>query len=102
MFRRASAESWNPRQRPDPGAGTGRVAQTILAAAAEVGADLIVLGAREDTNLPRTPLDMASHLLHLSRLPVLIVPKSAQTAAPAIHPDESSGLMSCLPGVVRQ
>jgi hypothetical protein len=56
-------------------ADTGHVAQTILAAADEVGASLIVLGTREDTDLPRTPLDMATHLPHLSTLPVLIVPR---------------------------
>jgi nucleotide-binding universal stress UspA family protein len=55
-------------------ADTGHVAQTILAAAAEFDAGLIILGTREDTNLPRTPLDMATHLLHMSTLPVLIVP----------------------------
>lgn len=55
-------------------ADTGHVAQTVLATAAEVHASLIVLGTREATALPRTPLDMATHLLHLSTLPVLIVP----------------------------
>jgi nucleotide-binding universal stress UspA family protein len=62
-------------------ADTGHVAQTILAVAGEVGAGLIVLGTRESTNLPHTPLDMATHLLHLSTLPVLIVPKG-----PAVEP----------------
>jgi nucleotide-binding universal stress UspA family protein len=71
-------------------ADTGHVAQTILATATEVGAALIVLGTRERTDLPRTPLDMATHLLHLSTLPVLIVPhthseptESVPTVAPA-------------------
>jgi nucleotide-binding universal stress UspA family protein len=68
-------------------ADTGHVAQTILAAADEVGASLIVLGTREKTDLPRTPLDMATHLLHLSTLPVLIVPKG-----PAV---ESAGPVPC-------
>ncbi len=66
-------------------ADTGHVAQTILAAAAEYNAGLIILGTRERTDLPRTPLDMATHLLHLSRLPVLIVPTdlAAETAGRA-------------------
>jgi len=55
-------------------ADTGHVAQTILAAAAEFDARVIVLGARARTDLPRVPLDAATHLLHLSTLPVLIVP----------------------------
>lgn len=59
------------------------MAQTILTAAAEVGAGLIVLGTREDTDLPRIPLDMATHLLHLSTLPVLIVPREPGVMAGA-------------------
>ena len=55
-------------------ADTGHVAQTILDAAAEFDARVIVLGARGRTNLPRGPFDVATHLLHLSTLPVLIVP----------------------------
>jgi nucleotide-binding universal stress UspA family protein len=55
-------------------ADTGHVAQTILEAAAEFDARVIVLGARGRTDLPRVPFDAATHLLHLSTLPVLIVP----------------------------
>jgi nucleotide-binding universal stress UspA family protein len=61
-------------------ADTGHVAQTILAAAAEFDARIIVLGARGRTNLPRVPFDAATHLLHLSTLPVLIVPSVADGA----------------------
>ena len=65
-------------------ADNGYVAQTILGAAAEFGADVIVLGAREHTGLPRVPFDMATHLLHLSTLPVLIVPPGSVTPAFAV------------------
>jgi nucleotide-binding universal stress UspA family protein len=71
-------------------ADTGHVAQTILAAAAEVGAGLIVLGTREDTDLPRTPLDMATHLLHLSTLPVLIVPREPAAKARVLTPADAT------------
>jgi nucleotide-binding universal stress UspA family protein len=59
----------------------GYVAQAILTAATEFGASLIVLGARERTDLPRIPLDMATHLLHISTLPVLIVPPGCDVPA---------------------
>jgi nucleotide-binding universal stress UspA family protein len=80
-------------------ADTGHVAQTILAAAAEVDASLIVLGAREATALPRTPLDMATHLLHLSTLPVLIVPpkQAGQTLD-----DSASSLPAARPSVQKE
>lgn len=73
-------------------ADNGYVARTILGAAAEFGADLIVLGARERTDLLRMPLDMATHLLHLSTLPVLIVPAGSEApafaeAAPTAMPE---------------
>jgi nucleotide-binding universal stress UspA family protein len=70
-------------------ADNGYVAQTVLAAAAEFHADLIVLGARERTDLPHRPLDMATHLLHLSTLPVLIVPPSTAAPAPENVPQAS-------------
>jgi nucleotide-binding universal stress UspA family protein len=61
-------------------ADTGHVAQTILEAAAEFDARVIVLGARGRTDLPRVPFDAATHLLHLCTLPVLIVPAVADGA----------------------
>lgn len=67
-------------------ADTGHVAQTILDAAAELDARLIVLGARGHTGLPRTPLDLATHLLHLSTQPVLIVPPALHAAAELVDP----------------
>lgn len=67
-------------------ADTGHVGQTILDAAAEFDARLIVLGARGHTGLPRTPLDLATHLLHLSTLPVLIVPPALHAAAERADP----------------
>jgi nucleotide-binding universal stress UspA family protein len=57
-------------------ADAGRVAQTILQAAAECEARVIVIGARGRTDLPRMPLDVATHLLHISTLPVLVVPSA--------------------------
>jgi nucleotide-binding universal stress UspA family protein len=60
----------------------GHVAQTILAVAREFDARLIVLGARGRTDLPRTPCDVATHLLHVSTLPVLIAPSSSVAARP--------------------
>ncbi len=67
-------------------ADTGHVAQTILDAAAEFDARLIVLGASGHTGLPRIPLDLATHLLHLSTQPVLIVPPALPAAAEPADP----------------
>jgi nucleotide-binding universal stress UspA family protein len=71
-------------------ADTGRIAQTILQAAAEHDARLIVIGARGRTDLPRTPLDAATHLLHISTLPVLVVPSAKETAPAAVRAKTTS------------
>jgi nucleotide-binding universal stress UspA family protein len=53
----------------------GRIARTILAAAEECDARIVVLGSSSRTDLPYFPFGSVSHrLLHLARRPVLIVP----------------------------
>jgi nucleotide-binding universal stress UspA family protein len=60
-------------------ADLGHIARTILAAADEYDARIIVLGSSSRTDLPHLPFGSVSNrLLHLARRPVLIVPK--QTA----------------------
>jgi len=55
----------------------GHIAATILAAAHDHDARMIVLGSSSRTDLPRIPLGgVATRLLHTARLPVLIVPRS--------------------------
>ncbi len=57
-------------------ADLGHVAGTILDAADEFGARVIVLGSRSRTGLPRNPVgSVAERLLHQSTVPVLIVPR---------------------------
>lgn len=63
-------------------ADVGHIAETILNVAHEFDARMIVLGSRTETDLPRLPFgDAATHLLHLSTLPVLIVPSSGEPAS---------------------
>jgi nucleotide-binding universal stress UspA family protein len=60
----------------------GHVARAILEAADQHDAQIIVIGAAGHTDLPHIPLGGVSHrLLHLSRRPVLIVPRRAPAAA---------------------
>jgi nucleotide-binding universal stress UspA family protein len=55
----------------------GHIAATILAAAHDHDARLVVLGSSSRTDLPRIPLgSVATRLLHTATLPVLIVPRS--------------------------
>ena len=55
----------------------GHIAATILAAAHDHDARMIVLGSTSRTDLPRIPLgSVATRLLHTATLPVLIVPRS--------------------------
>ena len=57
-------------------ANTGHIAAVILAAAKRHDARLVVLGSSSRTDLPRMPLgSVAARLLHMSTLPVLIVPR---------------------------
>ena len=67
-------------------ADIGHVAQTILHAAREFDARVIVLGSRSQTDLPRNPVgSVAEHLLHQSTIPVLIVPRAElSSAGPAV------------------
>ena len=68
----------------------GHVAETILAAAGEFDARLIVLGSRGRTDLPRTPSGgVAGHLLRHATLPVLL--------APAGHPERQGGPAARVP-----
>jgi len=54
----------------------GHIAATILAAAHDHAARMIVLGSTSRTDLPRIPLgSVATRLLHTATLPVLIVPR---------------------------
>ncbi len=54
----------------------GHIAATILAAAQDHDARMIVLGSSSRTDLPRVPLgSVATRLLHTATLPVLIVPR---------------------------
>ena len=54
----------------------GHIAATILAAAQDHNARLVVLGSTSRTDLPRLPLgSVATRLLHMSTRPVLIVPR---------------------------
>jgi len=65
----------------------GHVARAILEAADQHDAWVIVIGAAGHTDLPHIPLGGVSHrLLHLSRRPVLIVPRHAPVAAAAPRP----------------
>ncbi len=57
-------------------ADMGHVAQTIIDAAREFDARVIVLGSRGHTDLPRSPIgSVAAHVLHHAAIPVLIVPR---------------------------
>jgi nucleotide-binding universal stress UspA family protein len=54
----------------------GHIAATILAAAQDHNARLVVLGSTSRTDLPRIPLgSVATRLLHMATRPVLIVPR---------------------------
>jgi nucleotide-binding universal stress UspA family protein len=56
--------------------GVGHIARTVLAAADEHAARIVVLGASGRTDLPHLPFGGVSHrLLHLARRPVLVVPR---------------------------
>ena len=53
----------------------GHVARAILAAAGDYQARLLILGSTSRTDLPWVPFgSVANRLLHISSLPVLIVP----------------------------
>jgi nucleotide-binding universal stress UspA family protein len=73
-------------------AHVGHIARTILKAADQHGAQVIVIGAAGHTDLPHVPLGGVSHrLLHLARRPVLIVPRRAPAqAAPADAASETA------------
>jgi len=68
----------------------GHIAATILAAAQDHNARLMVLGSTSRTDLPRLPLgSVASRLLHISTRPVLIVPRP-DTAAQRAEATEAA------------
>ena len=63
----------------------GHIAAAILHSAQDHNARLVVLGSSSRTDLPRLPLgSVANRLLHMSRRPVLIVPRP--DAEPAHSP----------------
>ncbi|HXP21880.1 MAG TPA: universal stress protein [Streptosporangiaceae bacterium] len=67
----------------------GHVAKTILSAADEVDARMVVLGSASTHDVPHLPFGNVSlRLLHLATRPVLIVPRSpaAVTAAEPVVP----------------
>ena len=60
----------------------GHIARTILAAADELDARMIILGTSSAHDVPRMPFGSVSlRLLHLAGKPVLIVPKVAEPGA---------------------
>ena len=62
----------------------GHIARTILAAAQECDARIVVLGSSSRTDLPYFPFgSVSTRLLHLARRPVLIVPWEKEAAARA-------------------
>jgi nucleotide-binding universal stress UspA family protein len=67
----------------------GHIAASILAAADQHDARLVVLGSGSRTDLPHLPFGSVSHrLLHSARRPVLIVPRqpaAEQTSHQAAH-----------------
>jgi nucleotide-binding universal stress UspA family protein len=66
----------------------GHTARAILMAATEAGARMVVLGSRSRTDLPWIPLgSVSTRLLHLSSLPVLIVPMHPRGAG--VHPADT-------------
>ena len=72
----------------------GHIAPTILHAAQDHGARLVVLGSSSRTDLPRIPLgSVANRLLHMATRPVLIVPRpdthAGSAQAPAATADGS-------------
>jgi nucleotide-binding universal stress UspA family protein len=62
----------------------GHIARTILTAAQECDARIVVLGSSSRTDLPYVPFgSVSTRLLHLARRPVLIVPwKEADAREP--------------------
>jgi nucleotide-binding universal stress UspA family protein len=60
----------------------GHVARQILSAADEYDPRILVLGASSRTDVPLVPFGSVAHrLLHISRRPVLIVPRGSNPVA---------------------
>lgn len=60
----------------------GHIARTIVEAASQHDADIIVLGSARSTDLPPIPFGSVSlKVLHLAKRPVIIVPRQALSAA---------------------
>jgi nucleotide-binding universal stress UspA family protein len=59
-------------------AQVGQIARTILQAAEEHDARIILLGSSRNTDLPHIPIGSVSHkVLHLAKRPVMVVPRRA-------------------------
>jgi nucleotide-binding universal stress UspA family protein len=59
-------------------AHVGQIARSILQAAEEHDAHIIVLGSVRNTDLPHIPIGSVTHkVLHLARRPVMVVPRRA-------------------------
>ena len=72
----------------------GHVARTVLTAAHECDARIVVLGSSSRTDLPYLPFgSVSTRLLHLARRPVLIVP-SNQAGARAREQAPADGAVS--------
>lgn len=69
------------------------VARVILATAAQEGATMLVLGSSTRTDLPWVPFgSVSSRLLHISQLPVLIVPMRREAGDQAKVGEVTSGV----------
>jgi len=63
-------------------AHVGHIARTIVEAASQHDARIIVLGSARSTDLPPIPFGSVSHkVLHLAKRPVIVVPRQALSAA---------------------
>lgn len=71
----------------------GHIARTILTAAQECDARIVMLGSSSRTDLPYFPFgSVSTRLLHLARCPVLIVPwEKASARAPEPERDFTAG-----------
>jgi nucleotide-binding universal stress UspA family protein len=64
----------------------GHIARTIIEAADEHDAAMIVLGSARSTDLPHIPFGSVTHkVLHIARRPVMIVPRNAVRATARAH-----------------
>jgi len=71
----------------------GHVARSILAAADQYDARIVVLGSSSRSDMPHLPFGSVSHrLLHLARRPVLIVPKPSAASESVPKPGSATAV----------